>query len=417
MRKKRYILVLFLITIWLTACFGAYPVPLMTTNEPISEQQVIINPETTPNYTVSPTFSITPTSPQPTLPPEPIYLTATVWQEPPQVPILMYHRFNNNPGGTSYGYTTSLNDFDGHLNALYEAGFSLVALEDWLRGEIHLTEGRRPLIITIDDLFYADQISLTGQGQPAGYTGIGHLWQFYQSHPDFNFHVALFFNLGDKTYANNYVNGVFAVGDGWRKARAEAIAWCIENDATPLNHFFDHPFLNTLSPEEIHEQLAENDRVLREDLALIGKENLASRLPNIAAIPYVVWPDTEEGKEAIYNYTSPEGSPLAGIMGGDYANNSFFFPSPYTENFDRFNVPRISASWDAINKIIDRAGEIPTAEVCDLGEFSNGILTTPGEVAKSILKQHQDGRCPEGYYSVGQWSFILQENEAIQISP
>lgn len=120
-----------------------------------------------------------------------IQVIATVFQEIPEVPILMYHRFNPSANGRSEQYKVTLSDLDDHLNNLYTAGYSLVPLEDWLRGEITLPEGRKPLIITIDDLFYADQISMDAEGSPASYSGIGRIWQFYQEHPDFNFHLAL----------------------------------------------------------------------------------------------------------------------------------------------------------------------------------------------------------------------------------
>jgi len=302
MQRKKGYLIFTLGLVWLTACRSAFA--LSGQSAPQSPAEIMdtntLSGFSIPNPTAVPAPTHTPT------PLEPVLYTATVWQEMPQVPILMYHRFD--PHAT-YNYTTSLSDFDGHLSTLYEAGFSLVALDDWLQGKIHLQEGRRPLIITIDDLFYADQLSLDENGQPASYSGVGRLWQFSQEHPDFNFHTSLFYNFGDKGYANMYQNGVFLVQDGWRQSRAEAIAWGIQHGAIPMNHFYDHPFLNQLSPAEIQWQLEENDRALREALALVGKEKYADRLPNILALPYVVWPATEAGKQILYDYISPEGTP------------------------------------------------------------------------------------------------------------
>ncbi|MDY6847185.1 MAG: hypothetical protein SVP52_08630 [Chloroflexota bacterium] len=229
-------------------------------------------------------------TPTPTSTPEPVQVTATVFQDIPMAPIVMYHRFNPASGASSEKYKVSLSDLNRHLQGFYDAGYSLVALEDWLTGEINLPEGRRPLIITIDDLFYADQISLDEEGQAASYSGIGRIWAFYQAHPDFNFHLSLFYNLGDKGYANRYSNGSFYIESGWQEARAEAIAWCIENGARPYNHFYDHPNLSLLSPDEILWQLEKNDAVLREALSLVGKPELSEDLDNILALPYAIWP-------------------------------------------------------------------------------------------------------------------------------
>jgi hypothetical protein len=238
----RRLLILFplLLGIALVGCRNPSNVPV--SNTPLPQMEIELNTPIASDPSPPPT--ITPT---PIVLTDPVQLTATVWESLPKAPVLMYHRFNPQPGASSYRYTTSLNDFDRQLHALYDAGFSLVSLTDWLQGNIHLQNGRRPLIITIDDLFYADQISLTEDGNPALYSGVGRLWDFAQEHPDFNFKVALFYNLGDKGYANHYQNGSFTVQDGWRQARAEAIAWCLETAPSPSTTFSNTPS-STSSP-------------------------------------------------------------------------------------------------------------------------------------------------------------------------
>jgi hypothetical protein len=409
MWKKKNLAIIILGTLWLSACFGVFPAPILSTPGPLRGDEDIM--ATNEAQTSVPAA----TSVQPTPTTTPIKLRAKVWSELPQVPILMYHRFT--PQGNSYGYTTSLSDFDGHLTTLYEAGFSLISLSDWLHGVINVPTGRRPLIITIDDLFYGDQISLDENGEPAPYSGVGRLWAFSQAHPDFNFHVALFYNLGDKLYANDYNNGVFSVKDGWRKDRAEAIAWGIEHGAIPLNHFYNHPFLNQLTPAEIKFQLEENDRVLREDLAMLGKQHLAKKLPNILALPYLAWPTSEAGVQVLFDYTTPEGAPLLGIMGGTYGENALLLSSPFAEDFDPYHVARMDGSWQGINLLIEKTKQIATADRCDLGLFPNGKQTNPGEISEVIFSLTQQGTCPEGYYFVKQWAFWVDNDEVIQLVP
>lgn len=356
-------------------------------------------------------------TPTPTTPPERIQLTATVWESLPRAPVLMYHRFDPRAGAFSSRYVTSLTDFDQHLYALHEAGFSLVSLNSWLRGVIHLQEGRRPLIITIDDLFYADQISLDDAGNPALYSGLGRLWSFSQEYPDFNFAAALFFNLGDKGYLNDYTNGVFSIKEGWREARARAIAWCIENGATPMNHLYEHPFLNRISPSEIQYQLEENDRALRQALTSINREDLIPGLPNVIALPYVVWPETDAGKQVLYNYTNPEGAPVAAIIEGDYDGGTRLAQAPFADDYSRWHIPRITASSSAIEGIISRKDDIPAAKACDLGEVWLNPHLLPEAISTAILARVMEGSCPDGYYIVHQWVFFVQENEVIQFSP
>lgn len=356
-------------------------------------------------------------APAPSSTPATSHLTATVWEEEPQVPILMYHRFNPQAGQNASSFMIHLSEFDDHLIRLYDAGFALVALNDWIQGTIHLPEGKRPLIITIDDLWYADQISLDENGNPATYSGVGRLWQFSQQHPDFGFHAALFYNFGDKAFANKYADGSFYVEDGWRRDRADTIAWCIENGAIPMNHFYNHPFLDELTPAEIRWELEENERALREALSLVSKETLAKGLPNILALPYVVWPATDAGKQVLFDYISPEGSPVTAILEADYAEQAKLFPSPYSSDFDPWHVPRINANWDAINVIIEMSSDLPKASQCDLGTISLEAHLYSNQVMQAILERVEDERCATGLYIVGDLAFRADETHIVQVSP
>jgi len=411
MQWIKNILIAIIVAVSLTACLA--PTTVEVTNDvPQKPDLNALNIAPT-----RPEPSPTPTQLPPTPTPDPITLTATVWKEKPQVPILMYHRFDPGVGASSSRYKTSLTAFSEHLSSLYEAGFSLVSLDDWLRGEIHIPEGRRPLIITIDDLFYADQISLDETGQPADYSGIGRLWQFSQDHPDFGFQVALFYNLGDKPYSNRYANGVFTVQDGWRRDRAKAIAWGIENGALPYNHFYEHPFLEYLEPEEILLQLKENDAALRDALAMVGKEQLAADLTTILALPYVSWPKTEEGKQVLFDYTSPEGAPTAAIMVANEVPLARPAHTPFSKSFDPWRMPRIAASQEGIDYIVDIAAELPDSAKCDLGEFPGEPFPDPGLISDRIVRLVQSGTCPGGYYVVEGLAFFLQDSQIIQLSP
>jgi len=348
--------------------------------------------------------------------PETVQVTAAVFQELPMAPMVMYHRFIPS-GARSEKYKVSLTDLDRHLQGFYDAGYSLVALEDWLKGDIDLPEGRRPLIITIDDLFYADQIFLDDEGQAAPYSGIGRIWQFYQEHPDFNFHLALFYNMGDKGYANRYFNGSFYIESGWQEERAKAIAWCIENGALPYNHFYNHPNLSLLTPDQILWQLEENETALREALRLVGKPELAKIPDNILALPYVIWPETDSGKQVLFDYQSPEGKPVSAILeANDGAHVRPILP-PFAKSFDPHHVKRLNAIQEAIDAIIQKADEIPTASHCDLGEIPADSLENPLQIKQAILKQIRQGNCTNGYYTLGQFAFYVEEVNVIQLSP
>lgn len=121
------------------------------------------------------------------------------------------------------------------------------------------------------------------------------LWHFYQEHPHFGFHVALFPNLGDKLYPG---------GEG---ELARVIAWCIDHDAIPYNHFYMHPRLDLTEPWWIPVEAERNDVYLRELLSMVEREDLISYMGNLIALPYSVWPNSKAGRDALLSYVSPEG--------------------------------------------------------------------------------------------------------------
>jgi len=177
--------------------------------------------------TVAPASSTPEPSPTPipaTATPEPVFLDATVWETEPRLPILLYHYFVPDSFTGIDPTQIRLGDFRQHLESIYQAGYTLVSIEDWLEGNMSAPAGRKPVAMTWDDVFVPNQLEFDASGNPSPDTGLGVLWQFSQEHPDFGFEVALFANFGDKTY------GVTSLEE--RKAKqARAVVWCMEHGA------------------------------------------------------------------------------------------------------------------------------------------------------------------------------------------
>jgi hypothetical protein len=150
---------------------------------------------------------------------------------------------------------------------------------------------------------------------------------------------------------------------------------------------------------------------------LAGREDLIKSLPNILALPYVIWPETEEGDQVLFNYVNPEGAPVAAIIEGDYAGGAKFFQAPFSHEFNRWHVPRISVSSAAIATIIDQVDQIPAAASCELGQFRGNPHILPEVISAAILEQINAGDCPYGYYVVDQLAFYVQEDVIIQYAP
>jgi hypothetical protein len=384
---KNFILLLIII-ILIVACTGGKFDPASHSS---SYSDIDIKSRTTtsqildPAYTQTKAFTPSP-SPSETSTPVSQILEATVWTSEPRAPILVYHRFLPD----RYEYSTKvkmrLGDFKAHLEALYDNGYSLVSLGQWLDGHLVVPEGRRPLVLTIDDAFFEDQISLTEDGNPNPESGLGILWQFYQEHSDFGFHVALFPNLGDKLYP------------GGEEELARVIAWCIDHGAIPYNHFYTHPRLDLTELRWIQWEAEKNDLYLRELLCSISREDLIPQLGNILALPYGVWPDHPAAKQALLTYVSPEGKSLQAILEVDFAVRARYLLPPYSPDFDPWHVPRIVGTQEAIELLASEKDSFPTAQKCPIGPVKLDDLMNRSIIEKLILMELNKGACEEGDY-------------------
>jgi len=331
---------------------------------------------------------------------------ATVWSKDPSVPILLYHQFAPdatptpasiksrapdlrlaNKGNVSTATKVRLSDFRKELDNLYQSGYSLVSFQKWVEGDLELPAGRHPLILTMDDLFFNNQITLQDDGTPSPETGIGILWQFYQEHPDFGFHLALFVNLGDKLYAN-------PDNPNWQDKLAAAIVWCIEHDAMPYNHTYTHARLDRTDVAGIKFQLSQNDLYLRQLLLRAGRSDLIPSLGNYLALPYDIWPTSKAGVDAIQEYVNPEGQPMQGVLEADYVIRERLLPPPYSAQFDRWHIPRITVTLDAVSTLVQQSSQMPSATTCNLGPAPDDSNVLRNLIGGAI----HSGACPPGIY-------------------
>ncbi|MCX6056002.1 MAG: hypothetical protein NTZ74_14025 [Chloroflexi bacterium] len=370
----------------------------------------------TPTLTLVPTITPTPTQ-VPTPTEIPFFLNATVWSGDLKVPILIYHRFIADSAEKSTATKMRYQDFENQLELLYQNGFQLISLKDWLSGTFRLSEGKRPLIITMDDLWFADQLYINEDGTPSLYSGIGILWKFAKDHPDFGFSVSVFSNLGDKYYADKHVENYFFIseGNGWVDKLAHTIEWAIENGVDPYNHLFLHPQLDITTNADIIFNIRENDRITRYYLSLIGREDLIPRLGNIIALPYGIWPASNTGENIIKNYKDPEGKPVLAIMEAYNLDSAQLTPSIFSADFDPNHIARITASDPMIQFIIENNNEIPSAVGCMLGplqeEQSQNLQVVIGAIQMAVSGKS----CPEGIFNVGGNIFVAKEGLVTQL--
>ncbi|HPH96961.1 MAG TPA: hypothetical protein PKW33_09685 [Anaerolineaceae bacterium] len=403
------ILILILLLLALSACSQAFKSPTPTIQPPTATQQPTatltpIPPTATP--VPSPTVIPSPT-------PTPVTMDVTLWTSDPRLAILTYHRFYPNRYTDLPLTKVRLEDFANQLQSLYDQGFTLISLADWLRGDLSVPEGRRPLVITIDDLFNADQIFLDANGKPSPKSGLGLMWQFYQQHPDFGFSAAIFYNFGDKYYSNMEAGDWFIVGEGWEDSLAKAIVWCIEHDAMPYNHFFQHPRLDMTNAKELVWAAEENERWLKNYLEKAGRPELFEQVDNIIALPFGLWPSDEAAKKALISYTALNGQALLGILEVDTYYGAKFLPPPYAADFDRNRVPRIVGSNGAVAFLADTLKDDPRAQKCTLGPVDISRQNDPQHLQELVAA----APCPDGVYVLPGHLFRRAGGQVTDLTP
>jgi hypothetical protein len=314
-------------------------------------------------------------------------------------------------------------EFKRELQELYDAGFSLISLKSWIDGTFIVPEGRKPLIITMDDAWFADQIYINDDGTPSEYSAIGIMWHFANEHPEFGFHAALFAIMGDKYYGDvfleNYQRFIVSEGNAWKDRLGNTMVWALENGIEVGNHTFQHPRLSEIkSNADIQYQLSQNDHYARTFLERVGRSDLYEKMDNIIALPEGKWPATQSGKDVILNYFNPEGKPVMAVMEAYNMDAVQFTPSYFSAGFNPYAIPRITASPYFVNYIIENKDLIPAASICRLGPLDEEMAGDQATLSKAVENAVETGMCPEGIYHVNGFIFFIKDgNLTIHTTP
>ncbi|MBP8996962.1 MAG: polysaccharide deacetylase family protein [Anaerolineaceae bacterium] len=374
-------------------------------------------PTVTPTITPTPQPTATPLPPTPTPTPTeiPFYIDATVIPVDQQVPILIYHRFV-----PEYMDANSMHmrysEFKNELQTFYDNDFVLVSLYDWIKGTYIVPPGKRPLIITIDDMWYADQLFINEDGTPSDLSALGILYEFSQQHPDFSYHAAVFAIYGDKYYAEKQVGDRFIVSDNatwtttsWHIKLGNTIAWALEHGIEVYNHTLNHYNLTNLDNSEIQHQLEENDLVMRQFLTEAGQADWIPSLQNIIALPEGKWPANQSGKNTILNYINPEGEAVLAVMEAYNLDAAQFTPSYFSPEFNPLAIARITASPYFVNYIVANKDQLPLTERCQLGPVKQELVGDQAVLQELVSNAVLSGTCPEGVYHISDWIFVARD--------
>ncbi|NLZ33157.1 MAG: polysaccharide deacetylase family protein [Firmicutes bacterium] len=231
-----------------------------------------------------------------------------------RIMILMYHEI----GEPEDVWCRTPDNFRKDLEALYEAGYRLISMNDLLDGHIDVPAGCSPVVLTFDD-GNAGQfryIEKDGRLVIDPDCAVAILEEFYAAHPDFGLAATFYIYYDNPFRQQEYVQ--------------QKLQYLVEIGFEIGSHCYTHGVLSRLSPEEARRELGMHVKRTQEYLPGYIVRSLAL-------------PKGERPKDISYVIEgSYEGTPYRheGILlvGAEPA------PSPFTVKFDPSALPRVRAS-------------------------------------------------------------------------
>lgn len=174
-----------------------------------------------------------------------------------KIMVVMFHNFVQSftPTKSDDGqYTTTFDDFRKLLPVLYDKGYRLISLNDYLKNNISVPAGCIPMVFTFDD-GTSGQFNLVednGKLVAAKNSAVGIMEEFNKTHPDFGLKATFFVNLGLSTFEGNgtvYERLKYLMDDGFEIG----------------NHTMTHIHLNEAkSAEQIEKEIGGNQKKMYE---------------------------------------------------------------------------------------------------------------------------------------------------------
>jgi len=282
-----------------------------------------------------------------------------------QVMILMYHKI----GSPESEWMRTPQNFRQDLINLYENGYRLVNLLDYVKGNIDIEAGKSPVILTFDD---ATQGQFNFIETVSGLRldpdcAVAILEDFCSQFPDFGKGATFYIHYPYPFYQIQYIK--------------EKLEFLVNNGYEIGNHTYSHADLSNLNYEDVVKEIALNASKTNELLPGYKVKSLA--------LTYGLYPKNKEilikgsFKDYIYN------NEAILLIGSNPA------PSPFSFDFDFLGIPRIKASEinvenQGIYDWIDFFKKYPERQYISDGDTD--IITIPLELKDKLDKNSTNGK-------------------------
>ncbi|HHW47660.1 MAG TPA: polysaccharide deacetylase family protein [Clostridiaceae bacterium] len=287
-----------------------------------------------------------------------------------KIMVVMFHNFIEKYEKGDKEYTTTFSEFEKLLENLYERGYRLINLSDYLNNRIDVPAGCIPIVFTFDD-GTSGQFNLVddnGKLVANRKSAVGIMEEFAKKHPDFGLKGTFYVNLGLKTFN----------GQGTLKERLQ---YLIDKGFEIGNHTMSHVKLPEVkSAEKIQEEVGGNQKIIGELIPGYKMNSLALPfgLPSTDLKSYVAEGEYEGIKyknEAILK------------VGANPA------PSPVSKDFDPLALPRVRASGiEPVNGDLAWWLDKLTREQQYISDGNPDTITIPKEKEVEIDTGKLDGK-------------------------
>lgn len=240
----------------------------IVSEEPLQEQRKEIKLETAPARNNADAASQS--EPSKLLDKPVIDLSKVKPNEGGKVMVVMFHNFITTYKSGDKEYTTTFEDFRKLLPDLYEKGYRLVNLNDYINNNILVPAGYLPMVFTFDD-GTSGQFNLVeenGELVANRDSAVGILEEFNERHPDFGLKGTFFVNLGGGTFE----------GKG---TLADRLKYLTDKGFEIGNHTYNHIDLKQVtSSDKVQREIGENQKKMQELIPGYKMKSLALPLGN-----------------------------------------------------------------------------------------------------------------------------------------
>lgn len=193
-----------------------------------------------------------------------------------RVMVIMYHSLGSQEGY----YVTTPDILRDNLRTLYEKGYVLVPLKDFVNNTMDVPLGKTPVVLTFDD-GHSSNFKILEENDYKSIdpdSAVGIINDFYEKHPDFNRHASFFLN-SNHSFSQNHLEEY-------------KLNYLIEHGYDIGNHTYGHEDLSVLDQQAIEGTIGKNKQQI---------ENiLKDYTVNTLALPFGKRPKDETLKNALY---------------------------------------------------------------------------------------------------------------------